>query len=69
MPQSGQKPCAPVPAFGDLDVDLRCPTLQPKGPRQAGDVGAKRRAGQLLAIRAVADPDCRRIDLGLVGGR
>ena len=58
-----------APTFRGLDVDFWRPAPQHECPWQTRDVGAKRRAGQLLAIRAVADPDCRRIDLGLVGGR
>ena len=47
--------------------ELRKTKRELEAARQAGNVGAKCRASQLLAIRAMTDPDCRRVDLGLVG--
>src|SRR5438445_13851421 len=55
------------PALRGLDVDLRRPSRQPERLGQTRNAGPKRRAGQLLAIGAMAHPDGRRIDLGLVG--
>jgi hypothetical protein len=64
---AGRSVPAVLSALRSLDIKLRRPTLQHERPRQARDGGAKHRAGQLLAIRAMADPDRRWIDLGLIG--
>jgi hypothetical protein len=58
---------APVPAFRGLDVDFRRAALQREGSRKAGDIGAERGAGELLAVVAMAHPDAGRVDFGLVG--
>ena len=55
-----------VSALRGLEVDLRRAAQEPERARQAGDVGAKGRAGQPLAIGAVTHPHRPGLDLGLV---
>jgi hypothetical protein len=67
VPHSGQKAWKRCARLIQSGVNRRRPGLQHECPRQAWDGRAKHRAGQLLAIRAMSDPDSPRIDHGLIG--
>ena len=60
---------APVAAFRSLDVNLRRAAEELEGFLRRGNADSVRRAGELLAIRAMAGADFGRIDFRFVAYR
>ena len=56
-----------VPAFGNLDVDFRFAREQPESAFPCEGVHAERRAGECLAVSAIAEQGLVRFDLGFKG--